>query len=257
MSLIVNADDFGKSAEINRAITECFEKGYINRTTVMVNMPFAEEAFEIATENGFADKVGIHLNLTDGKPLTDGIKFNPDFCDISGNFNAAFFHSKKKRLHMSKESVEDIAAEFKAQLDRYRELGFTLDHVDSHHHVHTNFPMYKALKMLSDEYYFTSIRLSRNLYKGGSIVNRLYKSFYNKKIKKICEKTSDYFGLFSDALDYFGTNTTDTKAEFNSFCNKYDLEIMVHPMYKDGVLVDEMSTDSYVPFEKEILLYEI
>ena len=46
--LIVNADDFGISHEVNEAISLCFMKGYINQTTIMVNMPFFCEAIEMA-----------------------------------------------------------------------------------------------------------------------------------------------------------------------------------------------------------------
>ena len=257
MALIVNADDFGISEEVNNAIKECFNKGYINRTTVMVNMPFAKEAYEIATENGFADKVGLHVNLTAGMPITEGIKSNSDFCDIEGRFNAAFYRSTRKRLHMDKDSIKDITEEIRAQIDKYIELGFTLNHIDSHHHVHTNYPVFKALRSLSKEYSFSSIRLSRNLYEGGSLLNRIYKNIFNRNIKRICGTTTDYFGSFSDAAMYFADepgdkSLDDATKKMSEFCNKNDLEIMVHPMYKEGILVD---TD--IPFEKEILLYDI
>lgn len=258
MALIVNADDFGKSEEVNRAIVKCFEKGYINRTTIMVNMPYAKEAYDLAALHGFIDKVGLHINLTEGSPLTESIKLNSEFCSIEGVFNAAFYRSKKKRLHMDNESVMDIMEEIKAQLDKYEELGFTLNHIDSHHHVHTNYPVYKALRSLSKQYDFTSIRLSRNLYKGGSILNRIYKTILNNKIKKICSETTEYFGSFRDVVDYFATESnvksiTSTTDKVHEFYEKHDLEVMVHPMYsQNGTLVD---TD--IPFEKEILLYEV
>ena len=69
--MIINADDFGYSAEVNEAVSECFRAGVINRATIMVNMPGAEEAARIARENGFFDRVGLHINLTEGKALTD------------------------------------------------------------------------------------------------------------------------------------------------------------------------------------------
>lgn len=253
MSLIVNADDFGISADANRAITQCFNKGYINRTTVMVNMPFAVEGYEISQKNGFTEKVGLHINLTAGTPLSDDIKSNPYFCDEEGNFNAAFYHNTKLRLKMDDKSVFDMEKEIEAQLKMYRELGFTLNHVDSHHHAHTNLPVYKALKNLSSVYKFSSIRLSRNLYKDGSFLKDAYKKYYNNKIKKICESTTDYFGSYEDAATYFiYPNDINSCKNFSAFCNKYDLEIMVHPMFdKDGFL-----SDSGIPFEKEIGLYE-
>jgi len=265
MSLIVNADDFGKSEDVNRAIKECFEKGYINRTTLMANMPGALKATEIANQCGFMEKVGLHINLTEGRPLTEGIAKNPDFCDENGMFNAAFYRSTIKRLYMDKKSVNDIYCEIKAQFDKYHELGFALNHIDSHHHVHTNYPVLKALKMLSKEYSFSSIRLSRNLYRGGSLLNRVYKKIYNIMIKSLCSEVTDYFGSFVDAKNYFScekngeqsTVSTDSidiaRENLADFIKKNSLEIMVHPMYsEDGILVD-----TEIPFEDEILLYEV
>jgi len=252
MGLIINADDFGKSEGVNKAITECFEKGYIDRTTIMVNMPFAEEALRISREKGFLDKVGVHLNLTEGRPLTEGIKKNPLFCDENGEFSASFYHSTKLRLHMDEKSVEDIYIELGAQIKKYKELGFTLNHIDSHHHVHTNYPVLKALTRLAKEYDFSSVRLSRNLYSGGGILQRIYKDLYNSRVKKICRNTTDLFGSYKDAIIYSEEMNVNDKNAFKDYLNGRDLEIMVHPMYSDdGVLVD-----TEVPFEEEKLFYE-
>ena len=90
MGLIRNADDFGKSESVNRAIMTCFEKGFVDRTTLMVNMDAAESAVSLAKSAGFADRVGIHLNLTEGMPLTAPIRSNPLLCDANGRFHAAF-----------------------------------------------------------------------------------------------------------------------------------------------------------------------
>lgn len=253
MGLIVNADDFGKDHRVNKAITECFNRGLINRTTVMVNMPGVYDAIELATKNGFIEHVGLHINLTEGTPISEPIKSNPYFCDSDGNYNAAFYHDIKLRLHMDEKSIFDIEQEIEAQLKVYGELGFNLYHLDSHHHAHTNFPVYKALKNLSGVYEFSSIRLSRNLYKDQNILKTTYKKYYNKKIGKICSNTTDYFGSFKDAATYFiYPNAQNSLQSFGEFCNKYDLEIMVHPMYtEDGIL-----SDGDVPFEKEKELYE-
>lgn len=253
MSLIVNADDFGKSPEVNKAITECINRGIVNRTTVMTNMPYASEAAYIAAKNGFTEHVGLHINLTEGTPLSESIKKNPVFCDENGNFNQAFYYNTKLRLHMNDKCVFDIEQEIEAQLEMYRDLGFTLNHLDSHHHVHTNLPFYKALKNLSTVYDFSSIRLSRNLYKDQKFLKTVYKNYYNKLIGSICEHTTDFFGSYIDAANYFiFPNDISSLKKFEEFISKYDLEIMVHPLYnQEGILCD-----GEIPFEKEIKLYE-
>lgn len=252
MGLIVNADDFGKSKEVNRAIAECFEKGYIDRTTVMMNMPYVDEALEIAKSNGFESKVGIHFNLTEGRPLTEGIAKNPLFCDENGIFNAAFYKTTRLRLHMDRESIQNIFDELRAQFEKYVEYGFKLNHADSHHHVHTNYPVLKALKKLSLDYEFSSVRLSRNLYAGGSLLQNIYKGIYNKSVKKICKSTTDLFGSYDDLTKYIDAKYDGNVGAFKELLKNQTLEIMVHPMYSEkGLLVD-----TGTPFEEEYLLYE-
>jgi len=77
--IIVNADDFGMSAETNRAIVEAFENSVISSTTLMANMPGFEEACELAHRHRLLGKIGLHLNLTSGYPLSAPIRRCPGF----------------------------------------------------------------------------------------------------------------------------------------------------------------------------------
>ena len=248
MPLLVNADDFGKSAEINRAVAEAFERGYITHTTLMANMPAAEEAVDLARQKGFAERVGLHLNLTEGLPLSLPIRENPLICSTDGSFNQAFYHTTRYRLYMDSLAINQIAEEFAAQLKRYLELGLTELHIDSHHHVHTNYPVYLALKSLKSEYDFSYIRPSRNLYRGGNILNRIYKLCYNRGIKKICRNTSELFGSYSDFMSFTGGEQEKALA----LVKEKKIEIMVHPMYREGVL-----SDTELPMEEEELLISL
>lgn len=233
MGLIRNADDLGKSESVNSAIFTCFEKDYIDRATLMVNMPYAEEAVMMANKLGLTEKIGIHLNLTEGIPLSEPIKNNPLFCDNSGRFTAAFRQSLKYRLYMDSLSKQDIYIELKAQFERYIELGLTLFHVDSHHHVHTDYPIFSVLKKLSAEYDYSSARLSRNLYRRGNLFNRIYKKWYNVSLKKYASHTSDYFGSSADYKEYISGIDKD------KFISGFETEIMLHPLYDEkGILMD-------------------
>ncbi len=244
MPLVINADDFGRTEEINQAICECFQLDYIDRTTLMVNMPFADMAVETARNNGFIDKVGLHLNLTAGSPLTEAIRSNPLFCDAEGNFHAGFHKSLKTRLFMSRTDMEQIGEELEAQIGKYLQYGCMLRHVDSHHHVHTDLPVLKALKPLLQTYEMRSIRIGRNLFRGGSLFNRGYKRFYNAQLKKTGLEQTDYFGSMQDLRTYVRTCGAAGKL----FVKQYQTEIMTHPMYdEDGMLVDtsEPMTDTW------------
>ncbi|MCR4806110.1 MAG: ChbG/HpnK family deacetylase [Lachnospiraceae bacterium] len=246
MPLLVNADDFGKNDPINKAICEAFEKGYITSTTLMANMPGASDAFLLAREKGFLNRVGIHLNITEGMPLTQGIRNNPLICAPDGSFNAAFYHNTKYRLYMDRQSIDQMRDEFDAQISMFLSLGFKCMHVDSHHHVHTNYPVYTALKELGSKYDLEYIRLSRNLYRGGSLFNNVYKHFYNSSVRKLAKGTSDLFGSYKDLMGYLCLDHAKSSdraklptEELKLLTDRKTLEIMVHPMYDNsGTLVD-------------------
>lgn len=273
MSVIISADDFGLSEKVNAAITKCFEKGYVDRTTLMCNMPLAKDAMFAASKGEFIKNVGIHLNITSGVPLSDGIKENPMFCDANKEFNAAFYSSTKDRLSMTDNCVEDIKEEFRCQFEEYRNLGGNLWHVDSHHHVHTNLSCFKALSELFAEYPIESMRLSRNLYHGGNPLKRAYKNMYNRMLIKHGVSTEEtLFGSFSDFKAFFKfddmaevgfakENKYDKYKKARDYMNSHTIEIMVHPsLNENGEVVDitqggsvKMSTirelvDAFGPF---------
>ena len=72
--IIINADDFGYSISINKAILEAFKNNIISTTTLLANMPGFDDACEIAQRENLTDKIGIHFNLSEGEPLTEPIK---------------------------------------------------------------------------------------------------------------------------------------------------------------------------------------
>ncbi|MBQ7481760.1 MAG: ChbG/HpnK family deacetylase [Lachnospiraceae bacterium] len=254
MPLIVNADDFGKNDDVNSAVSEAFVKGYITSTTLMVNMPGAGAAYELAKEKGFAAKVGIHLNITEGMPLTEAIRSNPLVCAPDGRFNAAFYHSTKYRLYMDNLTMDQIRDELDAQISMFLDMGFKTLHVDSHHHVHTNYPIYRILKKLSSKYDFDYIRLSRNLYRGGSLFNNTYKHFYNSSVKKLAVQTSDMFGSYKDLMEYFSLDPMrgadrikEPPGSMKHIFSDRTVEIMVHPMH-DG---NNELVDTDIPMRDE------
>ena len=270
MQITVNADDFGISREVNKAICEAFEKGLINRTTLMVNMPFANEAMQLAKEQGFSDKVGLHLNLTAGFPLSEELSKDPVMCNKQGEFSADFARSLKTRFFLPKKTDRLIEKEIRLQLDKYKELGGCLWHMDSHHHVHTDPSIWRIirriLKSSDNPYPVSSIRLSRNMYKGGSFPANAYKSLYNNSVRKLADSGCNYFGSAKDFENFFenqaGSNSSGSADNINNNCTnnmnngkqRLCIEIMVHPMYSDtGELIDtDMPLKSYLDFADTI-----
>ena len=70
----------------------------------------------MAKEKGFSDKVGIHLNITEGMATTEEIKKDRLFCDENGLFNKNFYGSIRCRLFFNKKRRRIIYSELKEQL---------------------------------------------------------------------------------------------------------------------------------------------
>ena len=225
MKYIINADDFGRTDTVTQAILYGFENGYLDRTTVMVNQPYFEQATVLAQKYGFRDRVGLHINLTQGEPLTEQMKACARFCGADGAFNGLIFQNRKMFFLLTKKEKKAIAAEIDAQIDKYFEYGYSLLHADSHGHVHTflsTLPIViKALKKRQ----FQSLRLSANLTDGFG--KRLIKQLMNGRIHRFNRK-------YRNDCRYFDC-LSKVKRAFPAI-NKEDgvCEVMLHPNIWDG-----------------------
>lgn len=233
MQLLINADDFGISDNVNLAIDYCFKNNLIHRTSIMVNMESTDYAASLAKENGYDDKVGLHINLIEGVPLTEPIK-NTYFC-TNGKFNGSVLRKQINRFYLNKQVRDAVGCEIRAQIQKYITYGFTLYHADSHEHTHTNPSVFRLLLPLMKEYNFRTMRLSRNIPKSEiSGFKLIYKTILNKKIitfNKRCEKQNVLF---------FGSQTDVVLSIKNSdLLDSGMVEMELHPsMNQSGELIE-------------------
>src|SRR5512138_2803831 len=82
--LIINADDFGLSPEVNRAIIRGWREGILTSASLMVGAPAFAEAVKMARENSGL-QVGLHLTLVQGRSVVDHSGF-PCLTDREGAF---------------------------------------------------------------------------------------------------------------------------------------------------------------------------
>jgi predicted glycoside hydrolase/deacetylase ChbG (UPF0249 family) len=126
--LIVNADDFGRTAGINRGVVQAHERGIVTSTTLMVNYAPAAEAAAMARQNPGLG-VGLHVQLTGGPPALPAEQIR-SLVDFQGRLPA-------KPDGLTQANPAEVLAEARAQLRRFRELmGREPTHLDSHHHSH-------------------------------------------------------------------------------------------------------------------------
>jgi len=191
--IIVNADDFGMSAEVNRAIIEAFKEKAISSATLMANMPGFEEACDLAHQYELRGRIGVHLNLTAGYPLSDSIRGCPRFCHGSG-----MFRNRRTRFWLSRAERLAVIAEFSAQIKACLDHGVRPTHLDSHHHIHTEWAIGAAAITVARQYGIKAIRLSRNCGPGIDFVRKLYKGAYNFRLRIYGLAKTRYFGSSAD-----------------------------------------------------------
>lgn len=127
-TLIVNADDLGMASGVNRGILEAHLAGIVTSSTVMANMPAATAGIELVRREAPSLGLGLHVNLTYGRPLTapDEVPslVRPDGTFVSVSRGLGLPHNWNRR---------DIEAEVSAQLQRFVDLAGRLpDHLDAH-----------------------------------------------------------------------------------------------------------------------------
>jgi chitin disaccharide deacetylase len=132
--LIINADDLGVDKGRNDGIFEALHAGVVTSASILPNGPALDHALAGIRSGGF-DKVsfGVHLNLTEGRPLAEGLSC---LTDSDGNFlGKAAAH----RLLMKTGDVplqNDIAREITLQIERLLDAAIGITHIDGHQHVH-------------------------------------------------------------------------------------------------------------------------
>jgi chitin disaccharide deacetylase len=228
IEIIINADDFGYSAPVNEAIVKSFRQLLINSTSLMANMPGFEDAINQLRTNPFlSNRVGLHLNLTEGYPLSEEIKKCPRFCDASG----AFVYKRRHPLFfLTAIEQKALYEEMKAQMEKMISAGIYPTHLDSHHHVHTEWAIVKLATRLGRVYGVPRIRLTRNMGRQEGYSRTIYKRILNRWLKRLAGITStDYFGDTDDLSFLMRTKPPAGKS----------IEIMVHPKLNErGELVD-------------------
>lgn len=185
MFLVINADDFGMDAETNKAIAFCFLNDLITNTTAMVNMPSFQDGLSLAKDDGFLEKIGLHVNLFEGLPLSDAIRSVPLFFDSSKNsLTSGILQKTEKKFFLSSKETEAVAEEVKMQFQKYVLSGLNEMHFDSHGHSHTCWSLWKIIRKEAELNRFISSRLSLNLGNKKNPLKKIYKSVFNHNLAR-------------------------------------------------------------------------
>lgn len=224
MKLILNADDFGFSHSVNKGIVECLSHGLVSSATIMVNAPFANEAFELVRKLKLKN-IGIHLNLTYGFSVLPPNEVS-SLVDGTGRFHYVCMLGYYTQYL-------DAKKELRAQIEKFLQTGLKPTHLDYHHYFHEVPNIFKAYLELAKEY---------------DLPVRTMTPETREIAKQFGVKTTDEFS-FEFHNDY-GVNEQTLKDIVNRYKNtNKTVEVLTHVGYIDNYTQNETG---YLLREKEI-----
>jgi chitin disaccharide deacetylase len=157
--LIINADDFGRTREINRAVVRAHLEGVLTSASLMVAGEAADEAIELARQHPTL-AVGLHVVVVDGPAVLPADRI-PHLVDSRGCFPNAPVRLGL-RYAFSRAARLELAAELEAQFRRFADSGLPLSHVDGHQHMHMHPVVFDLLLPLARSFGAHGIRVVRD-----------------------------------------------------------------------------------------------
>lgn len=133
--LVVTADDFGLSVEVNEAVEAAHRDGILTAASLMVSAPAAADALARARRLPSL-RVGLHLVLVEAWPTLPP-ELIPDLVGADGLFRSDM-GGIGLDLARKPAARRQLAAEITAQFEAYRATGLPLDHVNAHKHFHVH-----------------------------------------------------------------------------------------------------------------------
>lgn len=134
--LVVNADDFGLTDDVNRGIIDAHRQGILTATTLMANGSAFEDAARLARETPTLD-VGCHLVLVGGNSLVSGKRYPETPLQLLSAL-----------MRREIRPYEELAA----QVRRIIDSGVRPTHLDTHKHTHLAPPVLDAVARLGEEF---------------------------------------------------------------------------------------------------------
>ena len=166
--LIINADDLGFSPAVNRAVLEGAAFGTITAASLMVNMPFADDAADLVRRHCPELSLALHFTLTSGKPVASPEEI-PLLVDERGHFKHGFLGLWKNLVVKKRDNafLNQVRTEFQSQFHRMEQFaqshGLCFDHLDSHQHIHVLPGIREMFQQTADEHGL-HLRVPRELF---------------------------------------------------------------------------------------------
>jgi predicted glycoside hydrolase/deacetylase ChbG (UPF0249 family) len=215
--LIVNADDFGFTSDVNEGIIEAHRNGILTATTLMANGCAFDHAVALVRQTPSLD-VGCHLVLVQGKSVLDPNR------DLPATIPELLRHLIARKI-----SVYD---ELSAQVRRIARAGIRPTHLDTHKHTHLLPPVLDAVARIAHEFRIPWVRRpfdfgiasGARITKGAVAVGmRITRPAFTRALGEL--RTTDHFTGFQITGSLHGPSLIETLARLPDGLT----EFMCHP----------------------------
>jgi predicted glycoside hydrolase/deacetylase ChbG (UPF0249 family) len=248
-NLIVNADDLGWTEGVNRGIVEAFRNGIVTSTSLLANGA-AFDTGVAAAKSAPGLGVGVHLNLSDGPPVADRETVT-GLLNEEGTF-AGGPESLLLRRARRGLPLNEVEAEWDAQIQKIRDAGIAPTHLDGHKHVHMLPGLFEIALRLAKRHDIGAIRVSLEAsslraalsvghkQRSGVVMKQGVQARGLKLLARDAREQAERAGIAT--ADYFcgiaqtGELTLEGVTQFLKSLPEGATELMSHPGYADVAL---------------------
>lgn len=156
-NLIITADDFGISQGVNQAVIKAYTQGGLTNASIMVNALCFEEAIKLSFERAPGLKLGLHINLTAGKPVLP-LKQVAHLVDGNGCFKYGPIGLLVQTI-LNPHILAEIEREIEAQIQKLQLQDIQVEHIDGHHHVQMIPRIFSIVTKLAEKYGVQRVRI--------------------------------------------------------------------------------------------------
>jgi len=197
--LIVNADDYGLTPGVSRAILDAHRDGIVTSTSVLALAPGFEP-----TVGWLADApdlgTGAHLAVVGEDPPLLSAREVPSLVDSRGRLNLSW-RQFLPRAAAGRIDADDLRRELGAQIERIRGAGVTIDHLDTHQNLHLWPSVRQVVMDLGEQHDIRVVRVTRSTARSpvGVVVSRLARD-----LERRCDRSGWTYAAASTGLDEAG-----------------------------------------------------
>ena len=242
--LILNADDFGLTPGVNRAIAELHQAGVLTSATLMASGAAFDDAVAISHANPTLG-IGCHIVLTDGDPVSPPESI-PSLLGADRRSLRPKLVEFVRDLVLGRIKEAEIEIEATAQIRKLQHAGITVTHIDSHKHTHMFPQVTRPLLRVAEAH---GIRAIRNPFEArwswslghGGVSRRIQMKILDQLRQSFNAQPQILFDIVRTTTGSIGVSATgdlnqQTLAEIMAKLSSGIWELVCHPGYNDADL---------------------